>query len=381
MLKVLHTADWHVGRSFAQFKEEDARKLARERLKVIDRILGLAEQYDVDAVLCAGDLFDGEDPGEPWWRGLAESFVRRKTWTRPVVLLPGNHDPLTAQSVYSANHPFRRALPEWVHIVDREGFQLPLPHDAIVYGAPCTTKAGDRDLAMSLPVRGEGDTRVRIGLVHGSTFDMPGYATNFPVSSEATKERGLDYLAIGDHHSFREIPEGALAPIVYPSAPEPTNFKEHDAGYVALVWFTRHGNRPRIQRERVARWIWRDVTVRCLAELRELANDDLLSTVLRLKLDLAISVSELREAESILSSLRGTEATSAQTAAFVCEPSDAWSLVADPGEIDVQGLPDAVREATTLLEEEAKTSDLAKRALVILQRRLHEVRQGVSAIT
>src|SRR5437660_8694164 len=89
MLKILHTADWHVGRSFGQFEPEDARKLARDRLSVIDRILGLADQYDVHAVLCAGDLFDSPDPGEAWWRGLAQSFGRRKTWTRPVVLLPG----------------------------------------------------------------------------------------------------------------------------------------------------------------------------------------------------------------------------------------------------------------------------------------------------
>jgi DNA repair exonuclease SbcCD nuclease subunit len=257
VLKILHTADWHVGRSFGQFEPEDARKLARDRLSVIDKILGLAHQYNVDAVLCAGDLFDTPDPGESWWRGLADSFGRRTDWRRPVVLLPGNHDPLTNGSVYDRSHPFRQAIPEWVRVVDRDDFQLELSNDAVVYAAPCTSTAGDKDLALSLPSRGEGDTRVRIGLVHGSTFDLPNYATNFPISEEAPKARGLDYLALGDTHSFREIPEGAVAPIVYPSAPEPTSFTEHDAGYVALVWFMRHGRRPRIQRERVARWTWR----------------------------------------------------------------------------------------------------------------------------
>jgi exonuclease SbcD len=118
MLKVLHTADWHVGRSFGQFEPQDARKLARDRVSVIDRILGVADSYNVDAVLCAGDLFDNPDPGEPWWRALAESFGRRKTWTRPVVLLPGNHDPLTRDSIYRKGHPFRKAFPDWVRVVD-----------------------------------------------------------------------------------------------------------------------------------------------------------------------------------------------------------------------------------------------------------------------
>jgi DNA repair exonuclease SbcCD nuclease subunit len=74
MLKILHTADWHVGRLFdRQFDAEVAAKLARERLCVIDRILGLAHQYDVDAVLCAGDLFDSPNPGDAWWRELAQN--------------------------------------------------------------------------------------------------------------------------------------------------------------------------------------------------------------------------------------------------------------------------------------------------------------------
>jgi DNA repair exonuclease SbcCD nuclease subunit len=374
VLKILHTADWHVGRSFGQFEPEDARKLTRDRLSVIDTILGLAHQYNVDAVLCAGDLFDRPDPAEVWWRGLADSFGCRKTWTRPVVLLPGNHDPLTRDSVYNKNHPFRRALPEWVRVVDREDFQLELSNDAVVYAAPCRSTAGDRDLALSLPSRGERDTRVRIGLVHGSTFDIPGYATNFPISEDAPQARGLDYLALGDTHSFREIPKGSVAPIVYPSAPEPTSFNEQDAGYVALVWFTQHGSRPQIQRERVARWTWREVIVCSMVELRALATEDLVSTVLRLKLDLAISLGELKEVEGILSSLRGTEATSARTGAFLCEPSDPSILVVEPPEIDVQGLPDSVRGTAARLSEEAKNDQAAKRALIILQRLLLEVR-------
>jgi DNA repair exonuclease SbcCD nuclease subunit len=227
---------------------------------------------------------------------------------------------------------------------------------------------------MSLPSRANGDTRLRIGLAHGSTFDIPGYTTNFPISDRAPQERGLDYLALGDTHSFREIPKGSITPIVYPSAPEPTSFSEQDVGYVALVWFTRQGNPPRIERERVARWTWRQVTVCNMAQLRALAADDLLSTVLWLKLELTVSLGELKELNDILASLKGTAATNARTGAFVCEPSYPSSLVVDPGDIDVRGLPDAVVEAVARLKDEGKTTLEARRALVILQRLLHEVR-------
>jgi DNA repair exonuclease SbcCD nuclease subunit len=224
---------------------------------------------------------------------------------------------------------------------------------------------------MSLPARREGDSRVRIGLIHGSTFDIPGYATNFPVSERAPAERGLDYLALGDTHSFREIPKGSVTPIVYPGTPEPTNFGEH-GGYVALVWFTRHGSRPRIQREPVARWTWRQEIVHTIVELRTLAAEDLVSTVLRLKLELTISLPELKEVEAILRALAGNEATNARTGAFLCEPRDPSSLVTEVGEIDLDGAPDAVRETAALLKREGTPE--ATRALVILQHLLSEVR-------
>ena len=63
-----------------------------------------------------------------------------------------------------------------------------------------------------------------------------------------------------------KVTEGATAPIVYPGAPEATSFDEPGAGNVALVWFSRHGRRPRIERERVARWTWRQETVQSMLQ-------------------------------------------------------------------------------------------------------------------
>jgi DNA repair exonuclease SbcCD nuclease subunit len=286
-----------------------------------------------------------------------------------VVLLPGNHDPLTEDSVYWRTHGFRRALPEWVHVVDSDLFELPIADgEAVVYAAPCRSMAGDRDLALTLPRRRENDTRFRIGLAHGSTRDFPDHPANFPISTTAPKQRDLDYLALGDIHDFFD--DGMPAPIVYPSAPEPTCFGEHDAGYVALVCFTRRGLRPQILRERVARWTWRQVAVASMAELRALAEQDLLNTVLRLELNLSLTLDELDEVIRILAALRGTDAVSPRTGAFICEPDDPNGLVRT-GDIDLNGMPATVRETVAALTQEG--SPLAMRARAVLQRLLHEV--------
>src|SRR5882757_4160142 len=126
-----------------------------------------------------------------------------------------------------------------------------LAPNAVLYARPCRSKAGESDLAMALPAREPGDERLRIGCVHGSTFDIEGWQTNFPIRRDAGVQRGLDYLAIGDVHSFRDVTASLPVPTVYPGAPEATSFDERDAGNVALVALFRHGSRPRVEAERV----------------------------------------------------------------------------------------------------------------------------------
>ena len=112
----------------------------------------------------------------------------------------------------------------------------PLSEEAVLYAEPCRSQAGADDLASRLPPRAPGDQRIRIGLAHGQTFDIAGYQTNFPIGSDAAQKQGLNYLAIGDTHAFRELPPKAT-PTVYPGAPEVTKFGELDAGFVAVVFF------------------------------------------------------------------------------------------------------------------------------------------------
>ena len=84
VLKFLHTADLHLGLESAQFEPDARRRLARARLDVANTILSVAEQYAVDAVLWAGDIFDTPEPGEDWWRGFAKVLKSRAGWSRPI---------------------------------------------------------------------------------------------------------------------------------------------------------------------------------------------------------------------------------------------------------------------------------------------------------
>src|SRR5271165_3245781 len=74
VLRLLHTADWHLGRRFPSFPEEGQKKLSRARMDVVATILDVARRNAVNAVLCVGDIFDDPEPAPDFWEGLARSF-------------------------------------------------------------------------------------------------------------------------------------------------------------------------------------------------------------------------------------------------------------------------------------------------------------------
>lgn len=372
-LKLLHTADWHLGRRFPSFDEADQKKLTRARLDVLDKILLAADQNDVEAILCAGDLFDEPTPDKEWWEPVAKKLSAMRT-TRPVILLPGNHDPLKTGSIYDRTHPFRSKLPRWVHIVDRDDFTFKLNDVAVLHARPCRSSAGQEDHALALPSREPGDEKIRIGLVHGSTFDAADFQINFPIAKDAAAQRGFDYLAIGDTHGFREVPPGAKPPVVYPGAPEATTFGEPGAGGVVAVFVSRT-RKVTLRHHRVAAWTWEERTVRSLAELRDLhAHPKLAALVLRLIVDLRLTAPEFEEAERLLAELKGTNAIHGRVGILQLERS----MVLDTRGIEAElaNLPDVLRATVTRLkaQENGDQAETARAALYHLFRLAREAR-------
>ena len=350
MLRLLHTADWHLGRRFPSFTEEGQKKLSRARMDVVGRILEVARRNSVQAVLCAGDIFDDPDPALDFWEGLAKTLRATAGPHPPLFLVPGNHDPLTSDSVWSPSHPFRARLPDWAHVVDRDDFSYELSPDAVLYARPCRSKAGENDLAMALPAREPGDERLRIGCVHGSTFDIDGHQTNFPIRRDAGVQRGLDYLAIGDTHSFRDVTVDLPVPTVYPGAPEATTFDESGAGSVVVVAMLRRGLRPRVHAEPVAFWKWIDVRCRDMNELRALLTTrDLQRHVVRLHLDMVVSLTEESEVERILRDLRGTDASHGRVGVLLEDLSN-LRLMVGSGDAFPENLPAVLKDTVARLD-------------------------------
>lgn len=370
VLKLLHTADWHLGKRFPSFSKEQEMKLTRARIEALDRLLRAAERLAVDAVLCAGDLFDDPLPAQVWWEGVADCLQKRKWKDRLLFLLPGNHDPLVPHSVWK-DLKFRRLLPEWAHVVDHEGFEFALPNNAVLYAVPCRSAAGQSDPTEAIPPRATGDERIRIGMVHGSTFGAEAWQTNFPIAADAAIKRGLDYLALGDTHGFRFVPPNRTQPpTIYPGAPEPTAFDEKDAGHVAVAFINRQ-RRAIVNQERIARWTWEERTVTSMGDLRELARRvDLGERVLRLRVNMKITAHEYEEAERLLEDLEGTDARQGRVGVLALE-RQGLELDTSAIEADYADLPDVLKSTFRRLQKAAEEPDrrpAAQRAMFHLYR-------------
>src|SRR5438093_8870872 len=85
-MRLLHTGDWHVGRSIR------GRSRTPEFDQALTEVVGIAVQEGVDAVLVAGDLYDHRSPAPDADALVFEALVRLHEASIPVVAIPGNHD-------------------------------------------------------------------------------------------------------------------------------------------------------------------------------------------------------------------------------------------------------------------------------------------------
>ena len=85
-LRLLHTADWHVGRTLR------GRSRVEEHEATLDALVAVASDQGVDLVVVAGDLFDSAAPSPDAERLVYASLLRLAEGGRQVVVIAGNHD-------------------------------------------------------------------------------------------------------------------------------------------------------------------------------------------------------------------------------------------------------------------------------------------------
>src|SRR5579875_1304500 len=85
-MRLLHTSDWHLGRSLhrADLREAQA--------GFIDHLVGTVRSEKIDAVLVAGDVYDRAIPPVDAVALCEEGLVRLRDAGARVIVISGNHD-------------------------------------------------------------------------------------------------------------------------------------------------------------------------------------------------------------------------------------------------------------------------------------------------
>lgn len=267
-MKFLHTADWQLGMTRHFLEGEAQARYSAARRDAIVAIGALARETGAEFVVVAGDVFDANQLAP---RVVSQSLEAIRAIGVPVYLLPGNHDPLDASSVYSSVL-FREECPDNVTVLDRAGVWDVRPGVQIV-AAPWLSKKPTTDLTAEVLAGLPADGTARILLAHGAVDildpdrENPAHIRMAGVAA-ALGRSAVHYVALGDKHSRTAV--GETGRVWYSGSPEVTNYdhREADSGHVLLVDINLDDPTHQVNVESHKIGTWRFVTLH-----REVNND------------------------------------------------------------------------------------------------------------
>lgn len=268
-LTFVHTADWHLGHTYWKIgpRAADSREW---RFEAVRRIWNLAADKSADFILVGGDVFDSDTPSAATRQAAVELLADAPA---PVFLISGNHDPCAEGSVWyqsdfagavSGLSNVRLALqPEAVEL--ESGVRL--------FPCPVTRKYSREDATAWIP-EAERGADFRVGLAHGG---WRGYFSGSEpqdlniIDAARSEIAGLDYLALGDYHSYTP-PDHAAAKVrtYYAGTPEIGAKDNVRGGHALCVTIDSPGAVPKVEPHFVGRVKladWGRVTLQTKADL------------------------------------------------------------------------------------------------------------------
>ena len=325
-VRLLHTADWQLGRRYGQFPKETAAILADARFSTVAAINALAREKSVDAVLVAGDVFDSNQLSDA---DILRGFTLICECPCPIVLLPGNHDADVPGGVWD-RITRERDVPAHVHIIRAgraDALVLLGGRLAILAAALGQVRAEVEHLSLFASQRAaqalEANCAV-IGLAHGSLMGkLPaGAELSNVIPAELAQLANLDYLALGDWHGLLII-DGKTC---YSGTPEPDRFRNNLKGQVLIVELESASSAiraPLISAANVAQFDWLELQLNAITsdspaslvakifaaitgQLGGASPEKLRQLVLRLKLSGTLSLQARFELARMLEELRAT---------------------------------------------------------------------------
>jgi DNA repair exonuclease SbcCD nuclease subunit len=275
-MRFLHTADWQLGMT-RHFLSGDAQpRYSAARRDAVTGLGALAAEVGAEFVVVAGDVFEHNQLAP---QVIGQSLEAMRAVGIPVYLLPGNHDPLDASSVYTSAL-FAAECPDNVVVLDRAGVHQVRPGLEIV-AAPWRSKAPTNDLVAEVLADLPPAPVTRVLVAHGGVDvldpdrDKPSLI-RLSELDDALAGGAVHYVALGDKHSLTHV--GSSGRVWYSGSPEVTNFDdvESNPGHVLIVDIDESDPRRAVAVTPRHIGHWRFVTLQCQVDTsRDIADLDM----------------------------------------------------------------------------------------------------------
>ncbi len=259
MLRLLHTADVHLGARHADLGEQAVAQRERQ-FAAFRATVDLALAEKVDLVLVAGDLFDSNTQPRRSVERVAAELKRLADAAVRTVIIPGTHDVYDGASVYRAYDlaalAGQPADSDRIVVLTPERPDVVLgPLDAVVHGRVFATKRAPRSPLADFDAATDDRATWHVGMIHGS-LHVPERTEHDEVvfTSDEIAASHLDYLALGHWHSTQRGRAGTTL-WAYSGAPEPVAVDQDRAGNVLLISLEERdgGRHVTVEERRVGR--------------------------------------------------------------------------------------------------------------------------------
>ena len=238
--RFIHAADLHLDSPFTGIRaaapENVAAALYSATFDAYRNIIDLCISERVDALLVAGDIYDGADRSLRAQRAFIDGLRSLDAADIRSFVCHGNHDPLDGWEA-------RLDYPDGCHRFGSEFEAVPVfpeePGRALVYGISYPTRDVYDNLVSRLgPV---DESAFTLGLLHANVGGNTDHALYAPCSLDDLVQSDIDYWALGHVHTRQVLRERAPT-VVYPGNPQGRHPNETGARGVYLVEVDDAGN-------------------------------------------------------------------------------------------------------------------------------------------
>ncbi|MFD5783817.1 exonuclease SbcCD subunit D [Streptomyces sp. NPDC126933] len=262
-MRILHTSDWHLGRSFHRVSLLDA------QAAFLDHLVATVRDRDVDVVLVAGDVYDRAVPPLTAVELFDRALHRLAEAGVPTVMISGNHDSarrlgvgaglIERAGIHLRTDPAGCATP--VLLSDARGdvafYGLPYLEPALVKDEFKASKAGHEAVLGAAMERVRADLAGRAPGTRSVVLAHAFVAGGDPSDSErditvggvaavpAGIFAGVDYVALGHLHGSQALTER----VRYAGSPLAYSFSE--TAHRKTMWLVELGPEGEIEAERI----------------------------------------------------------------------------------------------------------------------------------